>query len=58
MKGLSLTLCFGKYGGFYVYVSSTSWRICLGWMAVTLYFLDLEEFITVLRKRIESLEDS
>jgi hypothetical protein len=33
MTGLSITLCFGSYGGFYI----RRWRICLGWVALTAY---------------------
>lgn len=51
MKGLSITLCFGKYAGFYTRFKKTNWRICLGWAALTLYFIDLEVFIDFLRKR-------
>ena len=51
MKGLSITLCFGKYGGFHAYVSDMSWRICLGWVALTIYpRTDLEAFITHVRE--------
>lgn len=49
MKGLTFTLAFGKYGGFYGHMHGTNWRVCLGWMALTVYFLDLEEFINYLR---------
>lgn len=52
MKGLSLTLVFGKYGGFYVRFGSHAWRVCLGWVAFTIYpRTDIEEFIKILRKR-------
>ena len=44
MNGLTITLCFGKYGGFHIYVNSEAGRICLGWVAVTIYWrTDLEE---------------
>ena len=51
MKGLTLTLAFGKYGGFYAKASSVDWRICLGWAAFTIYFVDLEEFILRLKEK-------
>ncbi len=50
MRGLSFTLCFGRYGGFYGHFHATNWRICLGFVALTVYFLDLEEYITKLRR--------
>lgn len=49
MKGLSFTLCLGSYGGFYAKFSTAAWRFCLGWVAFTVYFCDLENFITLLR---------
>jgi hypothetical protein len=51
MKGFSITLVFGRYGGFYASVSSISVRLCLGWVAFTIYYRhDIEEFITALQK--------
>jgi hypothetical protein len=51
MKGLSITLCFGKYGGFHFYFTAWSWRVCLGWMALTIYpQTDLEAFIEHLKE--------
>jgi hypothetical protein len=51
MKGLSFTLCFGSYGGFHAKFNAQFWRLCLGWVALTVYFCDLENYITYLRKR-------
>lgn len=52
MRGFSITLCFGKYGGFYARFTSFSWRICLGWVALTIYpETDLEEFIEYLKSK-------
>jgi len=46
MKGFSITLCFGKYAGFYVWISRISFRICLGFVAFTVYWtVDLETYI-------------
>jgi hypothetical protein len=52
MKGLSFTLVFGKYGGFYAKFSKQDWRICLGWVAFTIYFCDLEAFIHYLKTKV------
>jgi hypothetical protein len=49
MKGLSFTIIIGKYGGFYTLFTRQAWRICLGWVAFTLYFCDLEAFIQYIR---------
>lgn len=47
MKGLSITLCFGSYGGFYMTFSKYCWRICLGWVALAIYpQTDIENYIT------------
>lgn len=51
MKGLSFTICIGSYGGFYCKFSSVAWRVCLGHIAFTLYFCDLEDFITTLTEK-------
>lgn len=51
-KGLSFTLCFGTYGGFYTELSNIQLRICLGFVAFTIYFFDLEDFINNLRRKI------
>ena len=50
-KGLSISLCVGKYGGFYSQFTPNFFRVCLGWIALTLWFIDLESFITHLRTK-------
>ena len=44
MNGLTFTVCFGSYGGFYF----NRWRVCLGWVAFTVYAYDLESAIAIL----------
>ena len=52
MKGLSITLVFGSYGGFYATFSGFSWRICLGWVAFSIYpQTDIEDFMAYLKDR-------
>lgn len=52
IKGFSITLCFGKYGGFHFTSSIISTRICLGWVALTIYWQhDLEEYIKILKSK-------
>lgn len=49
MKGISITLCFGSYGGFNVQITSFIWRICLGWVALTIYpQTDIENYLSKL----------
>ena len=51
MSGFSITLVFGAYAGFYIRLQSYSWRVCLGWVAFTVYpRTDIESYITHLRK--------
>lgn len=45
-KGLSLMICIGSYGGFYFLKRPESIRLCLGWIAFTLLFYDLEKRLT------------
>ncbi len=41
-KGFSFQINGGKYGGFYFRPSKTSIRLCLGWIALTIFFFDVE----------------
>ena len=52
MNGLSITLVIGTYGGFYCRFGSHAWRICLGWIALTVYPRnDIEEFMASLKRK-------
>ena len=51
MNGLSFTLVFGSYAGFFIIVNKEQFRICLGWVAFTIYFCDFEKFIDYLRNK-------
>lgn len=46
--GLSISLCFGKYGGFNIRWSEGIAGICLGWVALTCYAFDTEEAVSAL----------
>lgn len=51
-KGLSFLLAFGGYGGFYAHYSNSSFRICLGWIGITIFFYDVEGSIgRILKER-------
>jgi len=39
---MTFALSVGRWGGFYFERSEMSWRLCLGWMAFTLLFEDLD----------------
>ena len=39
---MSFIFSIGKYGGFYHLVSKTSIRLCLGWVAFTILFVDVD----------------
>lgn len=41
-KGFSFQVNGGSYGGFRVHISSLSARVCLGWIAFTIFFFDVE----------------
>lgn len=57
MSGLSLTLVFGKYAGFYGNVTDTSARLVLGWVAFTIYWKhDIEAFMQFTVERKKELE--
>jgi hypothetical protein len=38
---MSIIFSFGKFGGFYYFRGNTI-RICIGWMAVTILFKDID----------------
>lgn len=40
--GFTISICFGKYGGFYRRFGEGYIGLCLGYMAITLYFFDQE----------------
>lgn len=42
---MSILIAIGKYGGFYLYKGNDSYRICLGWIAFTLFTYDVEKAI-------------
>ena len=43
---MSILIVFGSYGGFnFIKVKGWSYRICIGWMAVTIYCKDIENLL-------------
>lgn len=49
MKGLSLTMAIGKWARPHIKAETYSARICLGFLAITIWTLDIEEFMLFLR---------
>ena len=50
INGISLSICIGSWGGVYAYKGESTLRLCLGWMAITLYLYDLENVIAKILK--------
>ena len=44
-KGISFLICIGSYGGFDLHYSSSTLRICLGWISFMIFFYDVERGI-------------
>ena len=42
---MTIALSFGAWGGFYCERSDISWRACLGWVAFTILFEDLDVWL-------------
>jgi len=42
---MTFAVSFGKYGGFYVFTGISSWRLCMGWVALTILFVDLDPWL-------------
>lgn len=42
---MSLIISIGRYGGFYLLNGYTK-RICLGWLAITLVFADIDDILS------------
>lgn len=50
--GFTFQVTGGGYGGFYTRFTRVSWRICLGWLAVTLFFIDIEPMLVAWAKEL------
>lgn len=47
---MTIAITFGKYGGFYIFNGYTK-RICLGWIAIDLLPMELDEYLKRLIKK-------
>jgi hypothetical protein len=45
-KGISLLFVLGSYGGFHKTITKHSWHICLGWIAFTVFWYDVESALS------------
>ena len=52
---MTIALAIGRWGGFYIHCDYT-FRVCLGWVSLTLIPRDLDELLIDLVERIEELE--
>jgi hypothetical protein len=52
IRGFSLTLSVGRYGGFYCKSYQYSKRLCLGWMAITYFPEDLDDLLHRLTDKV------
>lgn len=48
MRGVSVTMAVGKWTRPHIQMGDYSARLCLGFVAVTFYTLDIERFVTLL----------
>ena len=55
-KGMTFVLCFGAWAKPHIYFSSISWQLCLGWVALTIHFCDMEYIWTGLAKHYNQCE--
>lgn len=39
---MTLNISIGKWGGIYISLSRESWRLCLGFIAFTIFWFDLD----------------
>lgn len=54
MKGISLSIAIGRWAKPHIKVDTYTARICLGFIGITLWTLDLEDFMTHLAKEAKS----
>jgi predicted membrane-bound mannosyltransferase len=52
-QGLTFTLCFSRYAGFHIFFKP-AFRICLGWVGITICPFDLEAAVGL---HINEIED-
>jgi len=54
---MTILITFGAYGGFYFdYSKGFSFRMCLGWAAITIMRCDLEKVLSRMKEELEGLK--
>jgi hypothetical protein len=51
-RGLSILLNVGPWGGVYLQRGTQSWRLCLGWIAISIYAADIDPILADWAERI------
>lgn len=57
MRGASFVIAIGKSGGLKITISGICVRVCLWYVAVTIYFIDIEAAIENLMKEANIKEE-
>lgn len=52
MNGLTILISIGAWGGIYAYFK-WSWRVCLGWIAITILPVDGDQILDAVSKGVE-----
>ncbi len=50
---MSLVINIGKWGGIYTHASKTAARLCLGFVALTVYFFDMDDLMDIYLPKAE-----
>jgi len=53
---MTIAFSFGKWGGFY-WKRGNTWRLCLGWAAITIMFFDIDELFNIVSKVAKKVEE-
>lgn len=44
---MSVVLSWGRWGGFYVHSGAITWRVCLGWVALTVCKFEIDDLFAL-----------
>jgi len=59
MRNMSLVLEFGRYAGFYATRGEMGWTVCLGWIALSFWKVEIHKAMTfLLRSKTNAVSDS
>ncbi len=50
---MSLVINIGKWGGIYIGISKTAARLCLGFVALTVYSFDMDDLMNIYLPKVE-----